>query len=87
MLSTLNTLNQTQCVSCCATCTAEYVENEFDNSRDDIVEQHKDLLKLANNYILDHLKELVEVRLSRSVTRLNVAQIKNFAETYNSVNK
>ncbi|GBB98237.1 hypothetical protein RclHR1_03180002 [Rhizophagus clarus] len=62
-------------------------DDEFENHREDardIFERYKDLLKLANNYRLDHLKELMEVRLSRSVTRLNVVQIKNFAETHNA---
>jgi hypothetical protein len=42
---------------------------------------YKDLLKLANNYELVHLKELMELRLSRSITRSNVENMKQFAET------
>ncbi|CAB4429236.1 unnamed protein product [Rhizophagus irregularis] len=59
-------------------------DDDYENPREvarDIFERYKDLLKLSNNYNLGHLKELMEMRLSRSVTRLNVGQIKNFAET------
>ena len=42
---------------------------------------YKDLLKLANDYRLDHLKELMELRLSRLVNRLNVEDMKRFAGT------
>jgi hypothetical protein len=59
-------------------------ESEVHHDVQDIYDRYEDLLKLANNYRLEHLKELMEVRLSRSVTRLNVRQIKNFAETHNA---
>jgi len=42
---------------------------------------YKDLLKLANNYRLDHLKELMESKLSWLVTMSNVKEMKRFAET------
>ncbi|PKY16241.1 hypothetical protein RhiirB3_402659, partial [Rhizophagus irregularis] len=65
----------------------EVIEDDDDDDENprevarDIFERYKDLLKLSNNYNLGHLKELMEMRLSRSVTRLNVGQIKNLAET------
>jgi hypothetical protein len=42
---------------------------------------YKDLLKLADDFELDHLKELMELRLSRLVNRTNVKDMKKFAET------
>ncbi|CAI2189776.1 11810_t:CDS:2, partial [Funneliformis geosporum] len=41
---------------------------------------YKDLLKLANDYMLDHLKELMELRISRLVFMSNVEEIKEFSE-------
>ncbi|GBC09638.1 hypothetical protein RclHR1_00900024 [Rhizophagus clarus] len=41
---------------------------------------YKNLLKLANDYELVHLKELMELRLTRWITRSNVESIKQFAE-------
>ncbi|CAI2191062.1 13276_t:CDS:2, partial [Funneliformis geosporum] len=41
---------------------------------------YKDLLKLANDYMLDYLKELMELRLSRLVLMSNVKEMKTFAE-------
>jgi len=65
---------------------AEYVEfKSFCKETQDIFVRYKDLLKLANDYELDHLKELMEGRLSRSVTRSNVEEMKSFAETYSAV--
>jgi len=42
---------------------------------------YKDLLKLANYYRLDHLKELMELRLSYLVIRSNMQDMKRFAAT------
>ena len=39
------------------------------------------LLKLADDFELDHLKELMELRLLRLVNRTNVKDMKGFAET------
>ncbi|EXX70994.1 hypothetical protein RirG_082460 [Rhizophagus irregularis DAOM 197198w] len=41
---------------------------------------YKDLTKLANSYELVHLKEVMELRLSRTITRSNVENMKQFAE-------
>ncbi|RHZ79539.1 hypothetical protein Glove_144g90 [Diversispora epigaea] len=43
-------------------------------------EPYRELLELANDYELDHLKELMELKLSRIVNRSNVKDIKNLAE-------
>ncbi|GES84821.1 sacsin-like [Rhizophagus clarus] len=40
---------------------------------------YKDLLKMANHFVLNHLKELMELRLSYLVTRTNVQEMKRFA--------
>jgi hypothetical protein len=42
---------------------------------------YKDLLKLAKDYKIDHLKELMELKLSWLVTLTNVSVMKRFAET------
>jgi hypothetical protein len=42
---------------------------------------YKDLLKLSNKFELNHLKELMELRLSRLVNRTNMENMKSFAET------
>ncbi|CAG8733670.1 uncharacterized protein OCT59_011814 [Rhizophagus irregularis] len=42
---------------------------------------YEDLLKLANSYELAHLKEMMELRLSRKITRSNVENMKKFAVT------
>ncbi|CAG8442385.1 17159_t:CDS:2, partial [Acaulospora morrowiae] len=39
-----------------------------------------DLLKLANNYELEHLKDLMELKLSRLVSMSNVAYLKRISE-------
>ncbi|CAG8572117.1 5154_t:CDS:2 [Funneliformis caledonium] len=45
---------------------------------------YKDLLKLAEWFQLDHLKSLMEFRLSRFVQMSNVRDMTNFAETLNA---
>lgn len=40
---------------------------------------YKDLLKMGNYFVLNHLKELMELRLSYLVTRLNVQEMIRFA--------
>ncbi|CAG8554907.1 5415_t:CDS:2 [Funneliformis mosseae] len=45
---------------------------------------YKNLLKLANDFKLDHLKELMELRLSRLVLMSNVNEIKSLAESSNA---
>ncbi|CAB5213059.1 unnamed protein product [Rhizophagus irregularis] len=42
---------------------------------------YKDLLKMANYFVLNHLKELMELRLSYLVTRLNVQEMNRFASS------
>ncbi|CAG8567445.1 5807_t:CDS:2 [Diversispora eburnea] len=47
-------------------------------------ETYEELLLLANEYKLDHLKELMELKLSRMVNRSNVNDIKDLAEDLNA---
>jgi hypothetical protein len=60
------------------------------NDHNDIIDYtdpsplYKDLLQLANNFELDHLKELMELRLSRFVTRSNVEDMKTLAKISNA---
>jgi Trm5-related predicted tRNA methylase len=42
---------------------------------------YKDLLKLSDRFELDHSKELMELRLSRLINRINMEDMKVFAET------
>jgi len=46
---------------------------------------YKDLLKLSDRFELDHLKELMELRLSRLINRINMEDMKVFAETVRAV--
>jgi hypothetical protein len=45
---------------------------------------YKDLLKLADDYELDHLKELMELKLSRFVSRRNMEEMRRFARNSNA---
>ncbi|CAG8539194.1 1713_t:CDS:10, partial [Funneliformis caledonium] len=55
--------------------------NDNDNfHKDTKLSLYKDLLKLASDYNLDYLKELMELRLSRLVIMSNVDEMKRFAE-------
>ncbi|RHZ79535.1 hypothetical protein Glove_144g94 [Diversispora epigaea] len=47
-------------------------------------EIYRELLVLANNYELDHLKELMELKFSRIVNRSNVNDILNLAKYLNA---
>ncbi|CAI2192587.1 9598_t:CDS:2, partial [Funneliformis geosporum] len=57
-------------------------EPNTDESQDLVL--YKDLLKLSDDYKLDHLKELIELRLSRLVRMSNVDVMKRFAEISNA---
>ncbi|CAG8580132.1 6234_t:CDS:2 [Funneliformis mosseae] len=57
-------------------------EPNTDESQDLVL--YKNLLKLADDYNLDHLKELMELRLSRLVFMSNVDEMKRFAEISNA---
>ncbi|CAG8567463.1 5808_t:CDS:2 [Diversispora eburnea] len=47
-------------------------------------ETYRELLALANDYELDHLKELMELKLSRTVNRSNVKDILNLTKYLNA---
>ncbi|CAI2168403.1 20444_t:CDS:2 [Funneliformis geosporum] len=62
------------------------VDLSFEPNTDEsqVLVLYKDLLKLADDYKLDHLKELMELRLSRLVLMSNVDEMKRFAEITNA---
>ncbi|CAI2168759.1 8749_t:CDS:2 [Funneliformis geosporum] len=58
------------------------VEQNTDHSQNLVT--YKNLLKLASDYRLGHLKELMELRLSRLILMSNVNEIKELAESLNA---
>ncbi|CAG8710745.1 773_t:CDS:2, partial [Funneliformis mosseae] len=52
-----------------------------DINRSSNLSLYKDLLKLADDYELDHLKEQMEFRISRLIKMSNATTMKTFAET------
>nr|CAG8473789.1 4960_t:CDS:2 [Entrophospora candida] len=58
--------------------------NQYQISNLENLELFRDLLELANNYELDHLKDFMELKLSQLVNRTNMEEIESLATDLNA---
>ncbi|CAJ0758881.1 23028_t:CDS:1, partial [Entrophospora sp. SA101] len=56
--------------------------NKLSNSEN--LELHKNILELANDYELDHLKDLMELKLSHLVNKSNMLEMEDLARDLNA---